>query len=143
MKNDYTHLRLLEKTQWWERSEVEKFQQKRLQVLLKHAYENTAYYHRMFKKLKLKPDDIKSSDDLQKLPILTKEHIRNNLDDLTAKNYSKQKLVPSATGGSTGEPMRFFIDKEWAARNMAAAYREWSWAGYNLGDKMAYLWGAP
>ena len=71
----YSHLRLLEKSQWWERSELEQFQQKRLQTLLRHAYENTAYYHRMFKNLGLKPDDIKSSDDLQKLPILTKEAI--------------------------------------------------------------------
>jgi len=136
-------LGLLEKSQWWKCSELEAFQQKRLKTLLKHAYENTAYYHSMFKNLGLKPDDIKTTADLQKLPILTKEHIRNNLDDLTAKNHTKKELIPSATGGSTGEPMRFFIDKEWSAWNMAVAYREWSWAGYNLGDKMAYLWGAP
>ena len=136
-------LGLLEKTQWWNPSELEAFQQERLQALLKHAYENISYYHRIFKELKLKPEDIKNVEDLQKLPILTKEHIRNNLDDLTAKNYSKEELIPSATGGSTGEPMRFFIDKEWSAWNMAAAYREWGWGGYNLGDKIAYLWGAP
>jgi phenylacetate-CoA ligase len=136
-------LGFLEKTQWWKRSELEAFQQERLQALLKHAYENTSYYHRIFKELKLKPEDIKNVGDLQKLPILTKEHIRNNLDDLTAKNYSKEELIPSATGGSTGEPMRFFIDKEGITWNMAAAYREWNWAGYNLGDKIAYLWGAP
>lgn len=136
-------LGLLEKTQWWSRSELERFQQERLQALLKHAYENVPYYHKIFRELELKPQDIKNSDDLQKLPILTKEHIRNNLDDLTAKNYSKEELIPSATGGSTGEPMRFFIDKKWGIWNMAAAYREWSWAGYNLGDKIAYLWGAP
>jgi len=139
----YSHLRLLEKSQWWKRSELEHFQQKRLQALLKHAYENVPYHHKIFRKLELRPDDIKSIDNLQKLPILTKEHIRNNLNDLTAKNYPKEKLIPSATGGSTGEPMRFFVDKKWGAWNMAAAYREWGWAGYNLGDKMVYLWGAP
>lgn len=136
-------LGLLEKTQWWSRSELEHFQQERLQALLKHAYEEVPYYHKIFRELELKPQDIKNGDDLQKLPILTKEDIRKNLADLTAKNYSKQELIPSATGGSTGEPMRFFIDKEWGVWNMAAAYREWSWAGYNFGDKIAYLWGAP
>jgi phenylacetate-CoA ligase len=97
----------------------------------------------MFKSLKLNPADVKNIDDLQKLPILTKEDIRNNLGNLTAKNYSKRELMLSATGGSTGEPMSFFINKEWGAWNMAAAYREWSWAGYKPGDKIAYLWGAP
>ena len=137
------HLHLLGKSQWWKRSEIEKFQEERFQKLITHAYENTPYYHNMFRNLKLKPDDLKSIEDLQKLPILTKEDIRNNLGDLTAINYSKEELIPSATGGSTGEPMRFFIDKKWNAWNMAAAYREWSWAGYNFGDKVAYLWGAP
>jgi phenylacetate-CoA ligase len=39
--------------------------------------------------------------------------------------------------------MKFFIDNNWNAWNMAAAYRQWSWAGYNIGDKMVYLWSAP
>lgn len=138
-----TYLRLLEKTQWWSLSELEHFQQKRLQALLKHAYENVPYYHRMFNRLKLKPQDIKSVADLQQLPILTKKLIRKNFDELTAKNYSRGKLISSATGGSTGEPMKFLVDKRWGAWNMAAAYREWSWAGYNLGNKIAYIWSAP
>ena len=138
-----SHLRLLEKSQWWKRRELERFQQDRLQKMIKHSYQNTLYYHDMFKSLKLNPADVKNIDDLQKLPILTKEDIRNNLGNLTAKNYSKRELMLSATGGSTGEPMSFFINKEWGAWNMAAAYREWSWAGYKPGDKIAYLWGAP
>ena len=58
-------------------------------------------------------------------------------------NVQKEKFVPTATGGSTGEPMKFFVDDNWNAWNMAAAYRQWSWAGYNVGDKMTYLWSAP
>ncbi len=135
-------LSFMEKSQWWSPSELEQFQQQRLQALLKHAYTNVLYYHTMFNQLGLRPEDIKNTDDLQVLPILTKGIIRNNLDDLIAKNYSKEELMPCATGGSTGEPLRFFIDKRWGVWNIAAAYREWGWAGYNLGDKIAYLWGA-
>lgn len=137
-----SYLRLLEKTQWWNFIDLEKFQQKKLQSLLKHAYENVPYYHRTFNRLGLKPQDIKNSTYLHKLPILTKDIIRNNLDDLIARNYSKDKLIPYATGGSTGEPLRFFIDGQRNAQNMGAAYREWGWAGYNLGDKVAFLWGS-
>lgn len=110
---------------------------------MKYSYEHTPYYHNIFRNLELVPEDIKSVDDLQMLPILTKQNIRANLGDLTTRNCLGQQLIPSATGGSTGEPMKFFIDKEWCAWNMAAAYREWSWAGYDYGDKIAYLWGAP
>ena len=142
-ENIYTHLRMLRKTQWWTYSQLEQLQQKKLRALLEHAYENVPYYHKVFRELGLKPEDIKTTNDLTKLPLLTKEDIRNNIDKLVAKNYSKQKLIPYSTGGSTGEPMNFFVDKTALSWNMAAAYREWSWGGYNIGDKMAYLWGAP
>jgi phenylacetate-CoA ligase len=61
---------------------------------------------------------------------------------LYARNYRKEDFISSATGGSTGSPMKFFIDRKWKVCNEAAAYRAWSWSGYEIGDKMAYLWGA-
>jgi phenylacetate-CoA ligase len=133
----------LEKTQWWSLSALEVFQQERLRALVHHAYENVPYYHRQFDTLGLKPQDIQSVSDLKKLPILTKDILRKNFDDLTAQNYSRKNLIRSTSGGSTSEPIQFFIDREWSVWNIAAAYREWGWAGYHVGDKMAYLWGAP
>lgn len=143
LKSTMNHLNLLEKSQWWTISELKRFQFQRLQSLLTHAYRNVPYYHRTFKTLSLKPADIKNSSDINKLPVLTKDIIRKNLNDLIAKNYPRNTLIPSATGGSSGEPMKFFIDTDWKAWNMAAANREWNWAGYNIGDKMTYLWAAP
>jgi len=137
------NLNVLNKTQWLSSSEIEQFQQQRLQRLLTYAFENVPYYHKIFKTVGLKPADIKNFSDLNKLPILTKDSIRKNLSDLVPRNVQKNKIIPTATGGSTGEPMKFFIDDTWQAWNMAAAYRQWSWAGYNVGDKMAYLWSAP
>lgn len=136
------HLRFLEKTQWWTPSELEKFQKKRLRLLINHAYKNTPYYHKLFNTLELKPQNIKNFADLQQLPILTKEIIKNNFNELTSQNYTKDKPTPSATSGSTGEPMRFLINRHWRACNMAAAYREWTWTGYKIGDRMAYLWSS-
>jgi phenylacetate-CoA ligase len=143
LDNTIKNLEILNKTQWLSPSELEQFQQQRLQRLLTHAYENVPYYHQMFRTNKLKPSDIRNFSDLKKLPILTKEIIRKRLSDLVPMNVQKEKFVPTATGGSTGEPMKFFVDDNWNAWNMAAAYRQWSWAGYNVGDKMTYLWSAP
>lgn len=50
--------------------------------------------------------------------------------------------MPLATSGSTGEPMSFLIDKKTNAHNMAAAYREWKWGGYQIGDKITYIWSS-
>jgi phenylacetate-CoA ligase len=138
-----TYIRGLEKTQWWSYPELEKLQLERLKKLLHHANNNVPYYHRLFKKIDFKPEYIQSVNDLNKLPILTKEIVNNNFNDLYVRNYSHNDFILSSTGGSTAAPMKFYIDKKWDACNMAAAYRSWSWAGYDLGDKMAYLWSAP
>jgi len=137
------NLEILNKTQWLTSSEIERFQNQKLQRLLAHAYENVPYYHKLFRTLGLKPADIKNYSDLKKLPILTKDIIRKNLPDLIPMNYEKESLMPTATGGSTGEPMKFYINGNWQAWNMAAAYRQWSWAGYEIGDKLIYLWSSP
>jgi phenylacetate-CoA ligase len=138
-----TYIKQLEKTQWWSIPELEQIQLKRLKKLLHHANDNVPYYHHLFKKLDFEPTHIKSISDLNKLPILTKEIVNSNFNGLYARNYPKKDLILSSTGGSTAAPMKFYIDNKWDANNMAAAYRSWSWAGYNLGDKMAYLWSAP
>jgi len=132
-------LKLLNKTQWWGYSDLEKFQLKRLKLLLNHADKNVPYYHKIFKKLKFKPDELSNVNELKRVPILTKEIIRNNFEDLYARNYLKDDLISCVTGGSTGTPMKFFINKKSEACNMAAAYRAWSWAGYELGDKIKYI----
>jgi phenylacetate-coenzyme A ligase PaaK-like adenylate-forming protein len=142
LNNTIKNLKILNKTQWSSSSEIEHFQHQRLQLLLTYAYENVPYYHKIFNTAGLKPTDIKNNTDLKKLPILTKDIIRNNLHDLLPKNL-KNRIIPTATGGSTGEPMKFFIDDNWLAWNQAAAYRQWSWADYNIGDKIVYLWSAP
>ncbi len=138
-----TYINLLEKTQWWSQPELEKLQLDRLKKLLHHANDNVPYYHRIFKKIDFKPEYVKSINDLNKLPILTKEIVNKNFNDLYARNYPNEKFILSRTGGSTAAPMRFYTDNKWEACNMGAAFRSWSWAGYNLGDKMAYVWSAP
>ena len=86
-----------EKTQWYSPDQMEKLQQKKLQVILSHAYENVPYYHRIFKERNLKPEDIKSTEDLSKLPILTKDDIRRNFDNMIAKNDGGFVVNASAT----------------------------------------------
>jgi phenylacetate-CoA ligase len=141
-KQTMDNLATMKKTQWWKPEELKRYQEKRLQAVLFHAYTNVPYYHKLFKTVGFKPSKA-SFSDLGKLPILTKDDIRKNISNLTARNYPTYNLIPSATGGSTGEPMKFFIDREWITWNMAAAYRQWEWANYQIGDKIVYLWSSP
>lgn len=122
--------------------EIKDIQSERLRALIKHAYENVPYYHQKFEERGLKPEQVENSEDLVKLPALTRDDVRANLDNLVARNFPRQKLRPYSTGGSTGEPLQFYIPKGSSWRS-AAAYRAYEWYGYRLGDKVAYLWGSP
>lgn len=137
-----SRLRELEKTQWLKPKEISRIQERRLRALVKQAYENTKFYNKLFKERGLKPSDIKTGEDLAKLPILTKKDIKANFDDLVAINYPRHKMIPWSTGGSTGEPMRFLVIRKHRSWETAAMLRGASWCGYELGDKLALLWGS-
>ncbi len=144
-KNDHSlkYFQELNESQWWSADEITALQFKRLQALLSHAYQNIPYYSQKFKEARLELGDIKTLDDLPKLPILTKQDVRENLSDLVAKNFPRSNMIPYSTGGSTGEPLQFYVTEESKQRGGAASARANSWYGYELGDKVAYLWASP
>jgi phenylacetate-CoA ligase len=136
------HSRELEETQWWPPEQLRELQNEKLRALIKHAYENVPYYHRVFQERGLADRDIRTIEDLSKLPVLTKDDIRRNFQALMANDFKKWRPVPAATGGSTGEPLRYYITLDTASINWAGMFRGWGWAGYRLGDKRATLGGS-
>lgn len=131
----------LERTQWMPKDELKQMQEGRLQALIAHAYQNVPYYQRIFQERELTPGDIKTVDDLAKLPILTREDVKGNLKDLIDKNYDKGKTKRNSTGGTTGEPLRILKPKE-QGWSWGAFYRGLSWHGCKPGDKRADILGA-
>jgi phenylacetate-CoA ligase len=109
----YLHrlLSLLKRSQWWTNEQLTEYQNERLRKLISHAYDNVPYYRRSFNRAGLRPSDICSVDDLHKLPFLTKEQARNNVDDLRASNYPGYRFESMSTGGTTGDPLTFYIEQ--------------------------------
>jgi phenylacetate-CoA ligase len=139
--SQYRCRRILEKTQFLSPAEIRRLQIKNLRFLTAHAYTTVPYYHSIFKKRRLRPDDIKTLSDLKKLPILTKTIIRRNFADLVSQDFPKNQLIPYSTGG-TGSPLQFYVTKENLSWEIAAGYRAFGWAGYKLGDRCFLIWGA-
>jgi len=134
--------RELEKTQWWPPEQLRELQNEKLRALIKHAYENVPYYHRVFKERGLTDKDIRAIEDLPKLPILTKDDIRQNFRELMANDFKGRKPFLNATSGSTGEPLKYYITMDTASITWAGMFRGWGWAGYKLGDRRATLGGS-
>jgi len=101
----------IQKSQWESREKLEDYQMQLLNKLLNHAYENVPYYKKVFDERDLKPKDIKSTSDLKKLPLLTKNIIRERYSELVARNIRPSSYTPLHTSGSTGEVLKFLVPK--------------------------------
>ena len=128
--------RSLERTQWWKPERLRELQLQRLRALVKHAAENVPYYGAKA----VDPRAIRSLDDLAQLPFLTKADIRANLEAL--KSRGSRGLFRFNTGGSTGEPLVFFLGER-VSHDVAAKWRATRWWGVDIGDPEIVVWGSP
>lgn len=132
----------LQETQWWSRDQLEALQLEQLRALVQHAYGNVPYYRRVFDERRLTPKDISTLNDLQEIPLLTKEDVRNNFEDLIARNIDRARLEYRTTGGSTASPLGLYCDKYTTdPHEFAFILRQWDWAGYRFGDRIVTLRG--
>ena len=84
------------------REQIREWQDERLTKQVKHVYDNVPYYRAKMEEVGLVPEDIKSMDDLHKLPFLTKEDLREAYPyGLLAVPLSDCVRIQS-TSGTTG-----------------------------------------
>jgi phenylacetate-CoA ligase len=123
---------LLARSQWFSRAELEAYQDERLRAVVTHAYRTVPYYTRVFDERRLKPEDIRSRQDLPKLPLLTKADIRTHFDDLRSRDVSQRTLRTGHTSGTTGTPLTVGYDNDSVWMTYATFDRHYSWAGAQL-----------
>ncbi len=138
-KEFYPMYKKIMKDQWKPYEELKIEQERQLQHIINYSYEYVPFYRRLFDSLKLKPTDIKVIEDLEKLPILTKNDINNHWNDFKPTNLKDINYYSWFTGGSTGTPLKFRITRFERFLDGATIYKGWSSAGYELGDRMVFL----
>lgn len=131
----------MEKSQWYTLEQMQELRIKRLREFLCRCSETVPYYRDMFKNIGFDPKDIAGLEDLAELPLLTKALIRDNTDALVAE--TAQQLARFNTGGSSGEPLIFFLGKERVSHDVAAKWRATRWWGVDIGDPEVVVWGSP
>lgn len=135
-------LQMLKETEKWTYDQLQDYQNKYLKKLIQHCYDHVPYYRLLFKNNHLTPQDIKKIDDLGKIPILTKDIIRKNYDQLIANNHTHFSPRVGYTSGTTGKPLKFLIDQQNSEFEYASIWRNMSWFGINnLNARIATLRG--
>lgn len=110
-------------------------QERKFLELIRHSKANVPYYRKTLKNIK-----IEKLEDITRIPFLTKQKIHDNIENLKASNLPEERFIPNSTGGSTGEKMVFYNDS--SSHLNAFLMRGNSWAGWEVGDRQAQLWGA-
>jgi phenylacetate-CoA ligase len=130
----------LERTQWCSLDELYALQTRELGRLLRHANDHTPYYRDCFRAAGISPEDIRSVEDLQKLPVLTRDAAR---DHLQARKSTTPPFpeVRKMTSGTTGQPLEFCYDWNSEYWRQAMKMRGYGWAGYRPGARSLHYWG--
>lgn len=122
------------------RNEIEKSQLKELKKLLKHAYFSCDFYRKQWDEIGFDYSKVTSISELEQLPVLTKDVIRENYSQIISNKFRGQNFIKS-TGGSSGTPLKLELNKESNERRQAVMWRGYGRLGAGLGVKTLYLWG--
>ena len=131
----------LELSQWWPSEQLEAFRVERLRQFLTSCRERVPFYRDLFARIGFDPSTLRSIDALHGLPLLGKGEIRGNIERMKAEGHGPLRRY--STGGSSGEPLIFFMGKARISHDVAAKWRATRWWGVDIGDRELVVWGSP
>lgn len=131
LKNVYLFLALMgmEKKIGTDLDAEKRKQNKNIQKLMKAAWKHP-FYKKRFKKAGVRPSDIKTAEDLAKLPLLTKDEVRAWMNK-EAEKPGREYWYADTTSGSSGKPLMILLSPWEKACMLANWYRVLMKAGYN------------
>jgi phenylacetate-CoA ligase len=136
------YLRELSASQWLDAGTLRTRQWERVREMVAYAFKHCPYYQVRFAGARFKAE-LRDWSDFRQLPILTKLDIRANEGQLLSREFRREELVEARTGGSTGVALALHFDRRCQEMRNAAAMRSDRWAGWDIGMKVAAVWGNP
>ena len=134
-------LKLVRQSDHWSKDQIADYQLRELRRIVSHAYERSSYYRKVLRECGFEPGDLRCLDDLAHLPTLDADTVRKNLISICT-TYPKTDTVDYvSTGGTGGQPMRFYIGTDRSASEFAYLVAGWGRAGYELGMTLAVFRG--
>ncbi len=133
--------RFAREAQYWPASRSRELQLRRLRQMLELAYEKTEFYHRTFDGIGFRPQDLHALEDMERLPMITRQTVAENLSAMCTRNVRDWGVDFVSTGGTSGTPLHFYIDANRSSMEYAYLVTSWERSGYKLEIPMAVLRG--
>ena len=105
--------------------EIEALNWERTLKILHYAWEHVPYYRKRFEAEGMRPDDIRTPEDFEKVPLLTRKDLTENFSDLLSDEATLKDVRISTTGGSSGTPAKVCHQKN--VVRAAAGWRILDW----------------
>ena len=137
------HIRsILKELKQSEFGDVSAIQKARLTELLLHCKQHVPAYRDILPSAEqIKADPYRVLKE--QTPILTKRIFQRNADQYLADNVPAEQRIANCTGGSTGEPIHFYMTRHQVESYEAARWRGLSWYGISQGSRSVMVWGNP
>ncbi len=136
-----SHWKYLEREQYLSTDKLKESQFNRLKFILGYSYKHNEYYKLLFDKNCIEPSRIKTPDDMDRIPTLSKHDIRENYDIIISNGYNRKNLLLYKTGGSVGIPLEIYMTHNCSHLKNAFTRMCDRWTGWKYGEPIGALWG--
>lgn len=135
MISQFWHYLQLDRRWAWPIDRVKHRQSRLLGDLVAACFRDVPFYRELWSAAGLRPDDIRNLDDLQKLPVISKNDVRRAGPGCVAGGqWPAGRFFSVATSGSTGIPLKIVYSVDEELRRRA----RYEWAVRKVGGKMWY-----
>lgn len=100
--------------------------------IVNHAYQHVPFYHDFYDNHGFHPEILQTFEDIARIPIVTKSDLKSC--SLERRSHSEYGRIPLNTGGTSGEPLNFYVDRAAFAREWAHLHCAWERVGYTPRD---------
>jgi len=126
----------------WSIEEIQNYQLKQLRAVLHQAANHCPFYQRSFIRAGFRPENVHCPKDLKDCPFVEKRDLQEHLSDMVSTELPASQRLYMTTGGSTGVPVGFYLQKGVSRpKEQACLEAMWRRAGYFDGARLAVIRG--
>ncbi|HSG27129.1 MAG TPA: hypothetical protein VLA34_01525 [Candidatus Krumholzibacterium sp.] len=142
-RSTWKYYREISSAPYMQPEELERLRQERLSRLIEYCGSKVPFYRELFREKGIDP-----SSDIRDVRVLadrgvtvTKEDLRERLDDFISEDFRKEELVRNFSGGTTGVPVDLYKTFDHWCLRMAVKMRSEDWIGKKPGCPSTIIWG--